>query len=162
MQRNHSLELRIPPLAVLAVFGGVVWAATALTPEWTTGQWHLARRVLAAALISLGAVVAIAGVREFRQHKTTVNPMRPDASSTIVESGIYRWSRNPMYLGMHLSLLGWSVWLGNPWGLVVAQAFPAYITQFQIIPEERLLAAQFGPPYANYTRRVSRWFGTKA
>ena len=156
---GRVLEMRVPPLVVLVATSGLVWASAALTPEWTTDQRQTTRKLAAAALALVGLGVAMAGVWEFRKHGTTVNPMRPKASLTIVESGIYRWTRNPMYLGMHLGLVGLAVLCGNLWGMVAAHAFVAYITRFQIAPEERALAERFGEPYANYRGRVRRWVG---
>lgn len=156
---SHALETRVPPLVVLVLCGGLVWACAALTPQWTTDQWRLTRRVAAAAFTAIGVIVALAGVSEFRRCETTVNPMRPETSQKVVDSGAYAWTRNPMYLDMHLALVAWALFLGNLWGLVAAHTFAAFVRRFQIVPEERALEAQFGAPYVEYTRAVRRWFG---
>jgi protein-S-isoprenylcysteine O-methyltransferase Ste14 len=162
MTPRHALEMRVPPLVALASSCALVWVVVALTPEWTTSLAQTVRQATAAALALIGVAFMGAGVSEFRRHETTVNPMRPESSSKVVDSGVYAWTRNPMYLGMHLGVFAWAVLLGNLWGLVAAHAFVAYIARFQIAPEERVLSARFGAPYVNYTQRVRRWLGRKA
>jgi len=113
--------------------------------------------VIAVALVLAGAWVALAGVVAFRRHKTTVNPFRPDQSSSLVASGIYRFSRNPMYLGFLLALLGWAAYLANWASALLLPAFVAYMNRFQIKPEERALAERFGPEFLAYCKSVRRW-----
>jgi len=112
---------------------------------------------IALALTTLGGVVAAAGVIAFRRERTTVNPMTPHAASSVVCSGIYRVSRNPMYLGFLLALAGWAVYLSNAGAAVLLLGFIAYMTQFQIKPEERALRAKFGSEFEQYVSRVRRW-----
>jgi protein-S-isoprenylcysteine O-methyltransferase Ste14 len=116
-------------------------------------------RIPPVALVFIAALAmwALAGVAEFRRARTTVNPTTPQASSSVVDSGIYRRSRNPMYLGFLLALAGWAIQLGHLAALPVLPAFVLYMNRFQIAPEERALRAKFGAPYAEYTRRVRRW-----
>src|SRR5512134_3556753 len=130
-----SLELRIPPVGVVLAAGALMWALDTMLPWPGTG---LPGRVLLASLAALGGVaVAVAGILEFRRARTTVNPMTPGAASSLVERGIYRHTRNPMYLGMALALLGWAIWLGSLVALLVLPLFTAWLTRFQIVPEER-------------------------
>lgn len=116
-----------------------------------------ARRGAAGALILLGAVVALAGVVAFRRHKTTVNPFKPEQSTSLVATGVYRLSRNPMYLGLLLALMGWSAFLANWASALVLPAFVAYMNRFQIQPEERALTERFGSQFLAYTKSVRRW-----
>jgi protein-S-isoprenylcysteine O-methyltransferase Ste14 len=104
-----------------------------------------------------GALVALAGVVAFRRQETTVNPLTPSESSSLVASGIYRFSRNPMYLGFVLALLGWAAFLGNWVSALLLPAFVAYMSRFQIQPEERALAERFGPEFIAYSQSVRRW-----
>lgn len=97
------------------------------------------------------------GVAAFRRHRTTVNPHTPDKSRLIVADGIYRFSRNPMYLGMVLLLAAWAQHLAQAAAWAGVAVFAAWITRFQIIPEERVLSAQFGDAYRAYCRRTRRW-----
>jgi protein-S-isoprenylcysteine O-methyltransferase Ste14 len=108
-------------------------------------------------LFATGIAIAVAGVREFRRARTTVNPLTPAAASAMVRSGIYRHTRNPMYLGMLLMLAGWAVWLASVAALAVLPAFVLYLNRLQIEPEERALASLFGRDFEDYRRSVRRW-----
>jgi len=101
--------------------------------------------------------MAMAGVLAFRARKTTVNPLNPDAASTLVVDGVYRFSRNPMYLGFLLMLAGLAVYLSSPTAAILVPAFCAYINAFQVRPEERALLARFGPSFVEYKASVRRW-----
>ena len=94
---------------------------------------------------------------EFRRGKTTVNPMTPEAASTLVTAGVYRWTRNPMYLGFGVALVGWAVWLANGAAFVPLFLYVLYMNRFQIGPEERALEARFGAAFTDYRKRVRRW-----
>jgi protein-S-isoprenylcysteine O-methyltransferase Ste14 len=112
---------------------------------------------LSAAAVLLGIICSTLGVGSFRRARTTVNPLRPEAATALVVSGIYRVTRNPMYLGFLFLLLGELVWLGNPIAACVAPAFVVYLTRFQIRPEEAALRERFGLEYSKYAARVRRW-----
>lgn len=151
----NALELKVPPLALAFACALAMWLlatqASAMAIELP------AQGVVAALVASLGAgLVLVAGLR-FRRAGTTVNPTRPQTTTAIVASGVYRLSRNPMYLGFLLALAAWAVLLGQllPWLLL--PAFVAYMNRFQIAPEERALAARFGADYETYRRTVRRW-----
>jgi protein-S-isoprenylcysteine O-methyltransferase Ste14 len=117
----------------------------------------LVRLPVAAVLIAIGVAVAIGGVVSFRRAKTTVNPLKPETSAALVSTGVYSFTRNPMYLGMVLALFAWAVYLSSIWSLVGPLLFGLYITRFQIVPEERVLDRLFGAPFAEYKKRVRRW-----
>ncbi len=155
MHAGSSLELRVPPVAVASIAALCMWMLARWTPglEWG-GHWRLGTAVL---LLAAGIVVAVAGVLEFRRARTTVNPTTPQAASSMVRSGIYRHTRNPMYLGMLLVLAAWAVWLANPAAAAVLPAFLLYINRFQIEPEERILARLFADEFDAYRRSVRRW-----
>lgn len=114
-------------------------------------------RILAAGLVGAGMVVALLGVFSFRQARTTVNPLQPAAASHLVTSGIYRRTRNPMYLGMLLVLLGWALFLTNFLSAILAAMFVPLMNRLQILPEERALTALFGSAFADYKSKVRRW-----
>ena len=115
------------------------------------------RFYVAGGVALVGAILSILGVASFRRAKTTVNPMKPESSSSLVISGIYRLTRNPMYLGLLLILLGWAVYLSNALALALVPGFVLYMNLFQIKPEERALESRFGPAFAEYRARVRRW-----
>ena len=86
-----------------------------------------------------------------------MNPIKPDTASSLVSSGVYRFTRNPMYLGLSVTLLGWAMFLSNPLALLAVPLFVLYINRFQINPEERVLSSLFGAGYAAYKEKVRRW-----
>ncbi|MBS0326632.1 MAG: isoprenylcysteine carboxylmethyltransferase family protein [Proteobacteria bacterium] len=149
------LELRIPPPAVALVVAAAMWlvarAGPALDAPFTT------RVAVFIALALVGVALALAGKLEFRRARTTANPFRPENASTLVATGVYRFTRNPMYLGLALAGLGWAAFLCSAWALAGPVIFVVYISRFQIAPEERVLAAKFGTAYAEYASRVRRW-----
>lgn len=115
------------------------------------------RIALSLALVGIGLGFDILGLLAFRKAKTTINPLQPERSTQIVSTGVYRVTRNPMYLGMALMLLGLAVYLASPWALLGPLAFAAYLTRFQIRPEEQALTARFGAAYTTYCAQVRRW-----
>lgn len=149
------LELKIPPLLVWLVLAGAMLGVAYSAPGLT---FTLAgSSAIALALVVLGGAMAIAGVIAFREKRTTVNPLTPSASSFVVSGGVYRVSRNPMYLGFLLALAGWAVYLSNAGAALLLPVFVTYITQYQIKPEERALLEKFGSEFAQYMSRVRRW-----
>ena len=150
-----SLDHRIPPPLVALALALVMWVAAQWLPRPAAPP--AVRLALAVGIGGLGLAVSGAGTLAFRRARTTVNPLRPERASSLVLSGVYRVTRNPMYLGMALGLLSWAAYLWSPLSLLGPAAFVAYITRFQIQPEERILAAKFGAEYEHYQSRVRRW-----
>lgn len=150
----RALELRIPPVVVVLVFAAAMTALAYAVPATVRIP---AKAAVVLALVLSGALIAWAGVAAFRRHKTTANPFTPERASALVATGIYRFSRNPMYLGLLLALAGWSVYLANWASALLLPAFVAYMNRSQIRPEERALAERFGPQFLNYSRSVRRW-----
>lgn len=149
------LELLIPPPLVMLLVGLMMWGLSGMFPALAfTWAYHF---IAAVAIAFLGLAASLAGVLTFARARTTMDPKHPEATAMLVRSGIYRYSRNPMYLGVLLVLLAWGVYLGNLLSLLCTLVFIAYITRFQIIPEERLLRAKFGQAFDEYTRQVRRW-----
>ncbi len=150
-----TLDHKIPPPVVALACAGLAWAIARYTPGFA---FQIPARLLIATLLVIaGFALDFSGLIVFRKAKTTLNPLAPDKSTSIVRGGPYAFTRNPMYLGMALVLLGYCVYLANPLSIFAVLAFAAYITCFQIIPEERLLLSKFGESYASYTRSVRRW-----
>ena len=152
-----GLELKIPPPLVAAVVAGAMVAAAKLLPPVLALSPGV-RVGTALVLAGVGAGFDVAGLLAFRKAKTTVNPLAPQRSTSVVTHGVYGLTRNPMYLGLALMLLGLAVYLASPWALLGPVVFVTYITRFQIQPEERALAARFGTGYAAYCARVRRWW----
>jgi protein-S-isoprenylcysteine O-methyltransferase Ste14 len=150
-----ALELKIPPLVVLALAALAMWLTARTTPQLIV--MYTGRTIFAIAIAGLGLAAMIAGVVEFRRANTTVNPHLPNTSTSVVTSGIYRLTRNPMYLGMLLVLIAWAIYVSNLAAAIFPLLFALYLTRFQILPEERILTAKFGEPYRAYLRAVRRW-----
>ena len=150
-----SLELKIPPPAVALLICAAMWVLCLFTPVLDVSMFD---RVMAAFVIaSIGGVIALTGVAGFRRAKTTLNPTQPQTTSSLVTTGIYRYTRNPMYVGVLLVIVGWAAFLSSLWALLGPIAFALYITRFQIVPEERVLAGLFGADYMAYRSLVRRW-----
>jgi protein-S-isoprenylcysteine O-methyltransferase Ste14 len=151
----ERLELKLPPVALGGIAAALIWSTSAAAPGFDF--MFPASSMSSVSLALIGALTCLAGVVSFRRAKTTVNPMKPDSTSSLVVSGVYRYTRNPMYLGFLLILLGWAAFLSNLLALVVLPAFVLYMNRFQIFPEERALASLFADDYAEYRARVRRW-----
>jgi protein-S-isoprenylcysteine O-methyltransferase Ste14 len=151
----NALELKVPPLALGLVFAGTMWLGSAYVPSLAFAlPW---RRAVALTFVSAGVAISLAGIVVFRQAKTTVNPIKPETTSTMVTSGVYRFSRNPMYLGFLFVLIGWAAVLSHILAFAVLPLFVTYMNRFQILPEERALSAKFGEDFTKYRHSVRRW-----
>jgi protein-S-isoprenylcysteine O-methyltransferase Ste14 len=132
-----------------------MWLLSSLLPRVAA---PLSGRLAVAAAIGLtGIAFSGAGSMAFKRAKTSFNPLHPELASSLVTSGVYRVTRNPMYVGMLLGLLAWAVGLASPVSLAGPVAFIIYINRFQIAPEEKALAAQFGREFEAYKSSVRRW-----
>jgi protein-S-isoprenylcysteine O-methyltransferase Ste14 len=150
-----ALELRVPPPVAAALFAGAMWAISFAPPVLEVPG---PIRIATAAILALaGGLFDIAGMASFALARTTINPMKPETTSSLVRSGVYGISRNPMYVGLLFILAGWAVYLASPWALLGPVAFVPYMNRFQIAPEERALSARFGAEYAAYASKVRRW-----
>ena len=153
--RMQALELKIPPPAVAVLIAGAMWGISLVVPLLEMPTFIRVAAALAIALAGVG--FSLAGVISFRRARTTVNPMKPETTSSLVCSGIYRVTRNPMYVGLLFVLVAWAVFLSSVWALLGPLAFVLYINRFQIAPEERVLSTMFGTSYSAYKSRVRRW-----
>lgn len=149
------LKLRIPPPVYALFTAGIMWLLDRHFPVFNlfASPWEL----LGWVFIIIGLIIDLWSVGLFWKEKTTVNPMKPDNSKSIVESGMYQYSRNPMYLGMLSILLGLGILLGSLSALFGVPLFALIITTQQIIPEEITLGNKFGQVYLDYKHRVRRW-----
>lgn len=149
------LERRIPPPLVVAACAAIMWYLARKAPlldmpvmlHWLT----------IIGLAVTGLVVMLVAVASFRSVQTTVNPHKPDAASALVIDGIYRYTRNPMYLGMLFLLLAWAAYLLSLAALMGVLLYWLYIDRYQIRPEEQALSARFGDDFNEYMLRVRRW-----
>lgn len=139
----------------MLLLGAVAYGAARLLP-WLS-FWLPLRPFVAIACVLAGLALNVLPKRAFRRAGTTVNPLKPGSSTHLVTSGIYRRTRNPMYLGHTLMLLGWALYLHHGAALVTVPAFMLYISRFQIQPEERQLSARFPREYAALCKQAPRW-----
>jgi protein-S-isoprenylcysteine O-methyltransferase Ste14 len=151
----NALELRIPPVVVTLIVALGMWGASLAVPSFDLP--FVVRVSAGAILVAVGLGVVAAGGISFRRARTTFNPTKPASAASLVVSGVYRLTRNPMYLGMMFLLFGWAAFLLNALALALVAAFVVYINRFQITFEERVLLALFGAEYASYQARVRRW-----
>ena len=151
----RTLELRVPPPVVALVVALAMWGASRKAVALAAPE--LVRVPLAIALAVVGAAFDVSALMTFRRAKTTINPMKPQSTSSMVDSGVYRVTRNPMYVGLAFMLCGWAVFLWSWWALLGPFVFAVYIGRFQIAPEEKALSTLFGAEYLAYKERVRRW-----
>jgi protein-S-isoprenylcysteine O-methyltransferase Ste14 len=152
----RGLELKVPPLIVVAVFASLMFVAARLWPSSALIAFEI-RLLVALGVALVGVGVIAAGIFAFRARRTTVNPMKPETASSLVATGIYRITRNPMYLGMLLLLAALGIVLAHVAALPALAGFVLYMNRFQIQPEERALRERFGEEFTQYTRAVRRW-----
>lgn len=152
---RKPLELTIPPVGVFLICAAAMWLLSSAAPGW---DFVIPGRTLLVTLVAgAGVAAGIAGVLAFRAAKTTVDPRYPEKASTIVRTGVYRWSRNPMYLGLLLMLSAWAIYLAHGVAFVLLPGFVLYMNRFQISPEERAMQSSFGNEYRDYCKAVRRW-----
>jgi len=150
-----ALELRIPPLLVTVIFATLMWLVSRISPEIALPA--TARMACLLLFTAAGVMLGLGAIAAFRKARTTVNPFTPEASSALVDRGVFRFTRNPMYLALLFALAAWAVFLDNVYSLALTGLFVAYMNRFQIRPEERALDATFGDSFIEYKRRVRRW-----
>lgn len=151
----ERLELKIMPMGLLLIFAVLMWGLQRLLP-----QCHFPlplNGLVGIAIIGFGLTLVLAGGQAFRRAKTTFDPRTPHAASQLVISGVYRYSRNPMYLGFLLILLGWADMLANWASFALLPLFVLYLNRFQIQPEERTMRQLFGADFERYCAQVRRW-----
>ncbi len=150
-----GLKLKVPPVAqgLLALI--LIWLSGRFWPLYRIEI--VSRNAVSLGIILLGVVVGAAGVCAFIRLRTTVDPRYPDKATRLVVGGVYKYSRNPMYLAILLVLVGVTVYLGALSSLLVVFLFVVTINRYQIVPEEQSLLRKFGDAYRQYTERVRRW-----
>jgi len=149
------MKLLIPPPVQAIVCAACMWVIANRFPS--LGFSFGFQQELAIAICIIGIFVDLVSVGLFTKFKTTVSPFSPQKTEKLVTSGLYQFSRNPMYVGMVIILIGIGIWLGNLAAFVLIPGFTWFVTTFQIIPEEEILAEKFGQDYLEYKSRVRRW-----
>jgi protein-S-isoprenylcysteine O-methyltransferase Ste14 len=150
-----ALENTIPPPALMLIIAATMWGVAKIQSPMAIEPRLRIGLMLALGVVAL--VFSIGGVIAFRVARTTINPVQIDRASRVVTGGIYRLSRNPMYVGLTALLAGWAVFLSVPATGIGPVVFALFTYRFQILPEERVMAAKFGREYLDYKQRVRRW-----
>ena len=153
------LELKVPPPLVALSVMALMWLLARSPLSMPFELSALLTLAVVTVLVTVSLLLMLSGVVSFKRASTTVNPAYPEKASQLVSSGVYRYTRNPMYLGMLILLVGWGVYLGSGSCFLLLPVFAGYISRFQIQPEERALSARFGDKYKAYQGEVNRWFG---
>lgn len=149
------MKLLIPPPIIALLCGLAMWGIAEAFPQMRFAFPF--QSLLAGGFVAVGLALDLISIGAFRKAKTTVTPLTPEKATSLVVTGLYRYTRNPMYLGLLLILSGIAIWLGSPINGMILIAFVGYITAFQIAPEEARLVKLFGSDYKRYRARVRRW-----
>mgnify|MGYP003627287777 CR=1 FL=1 len=149
------ISLKIPPVIVFAgsalIMGVISNQISMEILEFSVNRW------VVYSLGLIGVILGILGVVQFSINKTTVNPHKPENSSSVVKNGIYKYTRNPMYLGLLIVLIAFTLYLGNGFSFLMIPVFIWYMNTYQIKPEEEMLINLFGDEYIEYQQKVRRW-----
>ncbi|MDX5445719.1 MAG: isoprenylcysteine carboxylmethyltransferase family protein [Zoogloeaceae bacterium] len=149
------MQTLVPPPVVAGMVALLMWLTDAALPR---ARFELPlREAVVAMLAGLGLALMLCAVWAFRRARTTVNPLHPDRSTSLITGGVFALSRNPIYLGDVLLLAAWAIWLGNAASLSLVAVFVAWMTLLQIRAEEAALRARFGADFERYCRGVRRW-----
>ena len=153
------MKPRVPPPLLALIAALIMWVLHRSLPiaQGIVAPWNRPGIIAAA----LGVAIVVSAFRRFQRVQTTVNPLHPEKATQLVTDGVFGISRNPMYLGLTLILIGWAIWLGSLSVWLIPLLFPFAITYVQIIPEERALSQLFGTQYLAYRHDVSRWIGRR-
>lgn len=150
------MELKVPPALVFLCFGLMMYLLAEFLP---IGYFDFyGRMLLTKILVGIGVLIGVLALFQFKSASTTIDPTKPDKASNLVVGGIFKFSRNPMYLALLLVLLALGVFLGNAFNTLIAAGFVGYMNRFQIIPEERILLEKFGRSFKDYCILTRRWF----
>ncbi|NNC69291.1 MAG: isoprenylcysteine carboxylmethyltransferase family protein [Flavobacteriaceae bacterium] len=149
------MKLKIPPAIQVLFCGFIMWLIKKFTSQEHFNFEY--QNEMSLILLLIGVILGILAIYSFRKAQTTVDPLSPEKATSLVKSGIYKYSRNPMYLALLFVLLAFLVRLGNLYNLIVIVLYIVFITEFQIKPEEKALTSLFGKHYLKYKMEVRRW-----
>ena len=150
---SNGMNNKIPPPIVTLVFGLCIYLSKSFFPEFSFSI------LSSLSIISfiVGISVLVTAIISFKNHETTVNPISIEKASSLVVTGIFKYSRNPMYLGMSFILLGLTLKYNLIGGLIFTGLFMLFITIFQIKPEETAMEKLFDQEWKDYVSNVRRW-----
>ena len=144
---------KIPPPIVTLTFGLFIYFSRPFFPEFNNELLS----IVSGLSLLIGIGVLVSAVASFRKQKTTVNPLDIEKASSLVISGVFKYSRNPMYLGMVFILLSIALKFNLIGGIILTLLFVIFITRFQIIPEEVVMEKLFKEEFDSYKKKTRRW-----
>jgi protein-S-isoprenylcysteine O-methyltransferase Ste14 len=151
----HWLETKLPaPVMALLIGAAMKWFAVGHPEAVDPTPAH---RMAGIVLAQIAGLIAVAAFVTMARARTTINPFSPTRASHLVTAGVFRWSRNPLYLSLLMLLVGYAIRIDSWQTWLAPLAFVAYVTRFQIIPEERYLQIKFGEAFDQYRTRTRRW-----
>ena len=144
---------KIPPPVITLIGALLIYYSSLFFPYLTLPAFN------ALPILSLvsGIAVIVFAIKSFKDYKTTINPLKPETASSLVTNGVFKYTRNPMYLGLLLILIYLSLIFNVVGGCLISLGFIIYITKFQIIPEEVAMEKLFGNQFLEYKKQVRRW-----
>ncbi|WP_420575504.1 methyltransferase family protein [Ekhidna sp.] len=149
------MNLKVPPVVIFFLGLGIIFGVYYLMPNLTYSFPY--QTLISRIFLALGVLVVFSGIIAFRMKRTTADPLHPEKASFLVTTGIYQYTRNPMYLGMAFVLIGGIIRIGNPLSLIGVIFFIWYLDRFQVRPEEEALKKHFGEEFEQYRENVRRW-----
>ena len=153
------LTTRVPPPVYALLVGIAMWLLDRHLP--IVRLWYPPRTQIGWLLVIAGIAIDGWAIAAFFRFRTTLDPMHPERATQLITTGLYRFTRNPMYLGLFLVLTGWACGLGSAGAFLPLPLFVWIISALQIAPEEVAMAERFGDAYASYAQRVPRWIGLR-
>jgi|TARA_B000000609_G_C24176942_1_gene354773 protein-S-isoprenylcysteine O-methyltransferase Ste14 len=149
------MKLLIPPPFQALFFSIIMWL---ISRQFLNANFSFyGINIFASIFLIIALMLLILSINKFRQVGTTISPLKPKKTSSLINSGIYRYTRNPMYLGLLLMLSSIALFLKNFISFLIIPLFILFITKNQILPEEEALENIFGEEYKNYKKKVRRW-----
>lgn len=155
LDKLKVLELKIPPPFIMLICAILVFLLKNIEPFLPLDL--KSRSIIGGIFIITGICCDLTAAISFQKVKTTINPWTPNHTSSFVHKGIYKITRNPMYLGLCLVLTGWIFINHSMFGFLFIPFFVKYVETFQIKPEERIMEAKFGQEYLDYKAKTRRW-----
>tara|TARA_S200000501_G_C20641700_1_gene663536 strand:+ start:301 stop:747 length:447 start_codon:yes stop_codon:yes gene_type:complete len=144
---------KVPPPIITLICGFLIYLSKPFFPELIFNYAN----ILSLFFLILGLSIIVISFRLFKKEKTTINPIMIEKASLLVTSGVFKYSRNPMYLGMVLILISISIKFNFYGGVLIVAVFFFFITYFQIIPEEKAMLKLFGKEFIKYKKQTRRW-----
>ena len=148
-----DIKTKFPPPLVALTFGFLINYTKNIFPKIEISN----EIIFGSFMIIIGLIIILSAIILFKKYQTTITPLNPSNATKLITDGIYKFSRNPMYLGLLLVLVGISIILSLTGGFFFILLFILYINLFQIIPEENAMVDLFKDEFLEYKKNVRRW-----